>query len=174
LIQGHFVYFLRLASGYRKNACRPGKNWLIRYGFISLVAQFGRVPPLGERLFQPGRTWTPLQFRRRKTREATMEKMSKLFSDPHAPSSWPMAVCEEANSHLRICIPDKRISRLLLVLQELDKSVAGLEELQQAELSELVLAAIEGCGFTDPVEASDAIAAVLDVIEKHNSGTEYS
>jgi hypothetical protein len=103
-----------------------------------------------------------------------MEKMSKLFSDPHTPSPWPMADGDETTSHLRICIPDKRISQLLLVLEELDESVAGLEDLQQAELSELVSDAIRGCGFIDPVEAWYAIAAVLEVIEQHDSATECS
>jgi hypothetical protein len=79
-----------------------------------------------------------------------------------------------SGSHLTIRITDNRVSRLLLVLQQLDESMAGLEDLQEAELSELVSVAIRECGFIDPVEASYAIAAVLEAIEKYDSPPEYS
>jgi hypothetical protein len=71
-------------------------------------------------------------------------------------------------------IEDKRVARLLLVLQELDESVAGLEELPKSDLSELVSSAILACGFVDPVEARYAIAAVLDAIEAPDSTPECS
>ncbi len=62
-------------------------------------------------------------------------------------------------------IPDcHRIARLLRRLRELDESVAGLETLQEAELSELVCTAIREAGFVDPSEARYAIAAVLEII----------
>jgi hypothetical protein len=62
-------------------------------------------------------------------------------------------------------IPDcHRIARLLRRLRELDESVAGLETLQEAELSELVCTAIREAGFVDPHEARYAIAAVLEII----------
>ena len=65
-------------------------------------------------------------------------------------------------------IPDKRVAQLLVVLHELDQSVAGLEDLPQAELSELVASAILGCGFADPVEARYAISTVLRMIESQD------
>jgi hypothetical protein len=62
-------------------------------------------------------------------------------------------------------IPDcHRIARLLRRLRELDESVAGLETLQEAELSDLVCSAIREAGFVDPSEARYAIAAVLETI----------
>jgi hypothetical protein len=57
-----------------------------------------------------------------------------------------------------------RIARLLHRLRELDESVAGLETLQEAELSDLVCGAIREAGFVDPSEARYAIAAVLEII----------
>jgi hypothetical protein len=62
-------------------------------------------------------------------------------------------------------VPDcHRIARLLRRLRELDESVAGLETLQEAELSELVRTAIREARFVDPNEARYAIAAVLEII----------
>ncbi len=62
-------------------------------------------------------------------------------------------------------ITDERIARLLVVLERLDRSVAGLEEVPQKELSDLISNAILACGFDNPVEANYAIAAVLQAIE---------
>jgi len=68
-----------------------------------------------------------------------------------------------------VCITDQRLARLLVVLDELDRSVAGLEGLTQKELSDLVSSAILTCGFVNPVEATNAIAEVLHTIESHGS-----
>jgi hypothetical protein len=62
-------------------------------------------------------------------------------------------------------ITDSRVARLLLVLSEINESVAGLESLPEAELAELVSGAIEACGFTDPVEVRSVVATVLQAIE---------
>jgi hypothetical protein len=67
-----------------------------------------------------------------------------------------------------VYIADKRVAQLLLVLHELDESVAGLEDLPKAELSELVSSAILGCGFANPIEARYAISAVLRMIESQD------
>jgi hypothetical protein len=64
-----------------------------------------------------------------------------------------------------ICITDKRVARLLLVLQELDQSVAGLEHVPRHDLVSLISSAIQACGFADPEDARYAIAAVLQAIE---------
>jgi len=74
----------------------------------------------------------------------------------------------------KVHIADKRIARLLLVLHELDQYVAGLEELPQTELIELVSSAILGCGFTDGTEARHAIASVLEAIDRHDPMPESS
>ena len=62
-------------------------------------------------------------------------------------------------------ITDSRVARLLLVLSDINESVAGLDSLPEAELTELVLGAIEACGFTDPVEVRSVVATVLQAIE---------
>jgi len=64
-----------------------------------------------------------------------------------------------------VCIADKRVARLLLVLSELDECVAGLEGLPKADLSDLISSAIRACGFENEVEAKYAIATVLRAIE---------
>lgn len=63
------------------------------------------------------------------------------------------------------CVPDIRVARLLLVLSELETCVAGLQDLPDPDLTELVSSAIVACGFTDPAEVRYAIAEVLEAIE---------
>ena len=62
-------------------------------------------------------------------------------------------------------VTDSRVARLLLVLSEIDESVAGFENLPECELSGLVSSAIQACGFTDPVEVRSVVATVLQAIE---------
>jgi hypothetical protein len=100
-----------------------------------------------------------------------MDKINRLSPDPSTENMW---LNPEAETNSKVHIADKRVGRLLLVLHELDRSVAGLEELPKTELSELVSGAILACGFVDPIEARYAIAAVLEVIEMHDSMPESS
>ena len=103
-----------------------------------------------------------------------MDKINKLFLDPPTERMWPTPELNQACSDAKVHIADERVARLLLVLHELDESVAGLEELPKTELSELVSSAILACGFVDPLEARNAIAAVLEMIEMHNPMPESS
>jgi hypothetical protein len=102
-----------------------------------------------------------------------MDKFAPLLH-PSARHTMPTlrvgSICSDAQVH----IEDKRVARLLLVLHELDRSVAGLEELPQPELSELVASAILACGFTDGTDARYAIAAVLCAIERRDPSSESS
>lgn len=63
------------------------------------------------------------------------------------------------------CIPEIRVARLLLVLNELETRMAGLQDLPDPDLTELVSSAIMACGFTDPAEIRYAVAEVLEAIE---------
>jgi len=63
-------------------------------------------------------------------------------------------------------IHDRRVARLLVLLQQLDAAAAGLGSLPKPELSEIVSSAIHLCGFADPIEARDVIAAVLDALKE--------
>jgi hypothetical protein len=65
---------------------------------------------------------------------------------------------------------DKRVSRLLLLLNEIDQAIA-LEEVPQPRLVELVSGAIMECGFVDQAEARYAIAAVLKNIEEYDGSS---
>jgi hypothetical protein len=93
-----------------------------------------------------------------------MDELRKAF--PGATENSRTDLADLNNQTLYIA--DKRVAQLLLVLHELDESVAGLEDLPRAELSELVANAILGCGFADPVEARYAISAVLKMIESQD------
>jgi len=94
-----------------------------------------------------------------------MDNTNNLFPDHAIERPWPESGFDRTLSNSEVHIADRRMARLLLVLHELDRSVAGLEGLPQTELSELVSNAILSCGFEDATEARHAIAAVLSAIE---------
>ena len=97
-----------------------------------------------------------------------MNKLRRLY-DPIARHSLPVTDRSTTSFDSSVSIADERVARLLGVLQEIDQHVAGLEELPQNELIELVSNAIMDCGFVDGTEARYAIAAVLDAIDAHGS-----
>jgi hypothetical protein len=105
---------------------------------------------------------------RAQSREAPMDKINELFLYPFAQYIWRNPEFGKTSSHSGVHIADERVARLLTVLHELDESVARLEELPNDELSELVTSAILACGFVGPIEARNAIATVLEVIEMHD------
>ena len=98
-----------------------------------------------------------------------MDKINKLFPDCF---TEPKLSNPEFHRNPKLQISDKRVAQLLLVLHELDESVAGFAELPKTDLSDLVSSAIVACGFVDPGEARYAIAAVLDSIETRNAASE--
>jgi len=93
-----------------------------------------------------------------------MEKLKRL-PDPY---TLPAYEYRTNRSDSKIHIADNKVARLLLVLHEIDEAVAGLEDLPQSELTELVSGAIVACGFVDTTEAQHAIAAVLEAIESRD------
>jgi hypothetical protein len=107
-------------------------------------------------------------------RRASMDKINKLFLDLSTERMWPNSDFNKIYPNSMVHIEDKRVARLLLVLHELDQSVAGLEGLPKTELSELVSSAIWACGFVGSIEARYAIAAVLEMIETNDSMPESS
>jgi len=111
---------------------------------------------------------------RARSKEALMDKINKLFLDPSTERTWPTPEVNQAFADLKVRITDERVARLLLILHEIDESVAGLEELPKTELIELISSAILACGFVDPIEERYAIAAVLEVIEMNDSMPESS
>jgi len=97
------------------------------------------------------------------------DKLDNWYLDMSARKARPILEFDNRFRNSDVHIADKRVARLLLVLHELDESVAGLEELPKSDLSELVSSAILACGFVDPVEARYAIVAVLKAIEAPDS-----
>jgi hypothetical protein len=63
---------------------------------------------------------------------------------------------------------DQQLSRLVLLLQQLEKSLPGLVSIPESELSEIVYGAIRLCGFVDPIEAEYAIENVLETLEERS------
>jgi hypothetical protein len=103
-----------------------------------------------------------------------MYRISRPISSLSSERSWTTSRLDRASPEPMVNITDERVFKLLTVLQELDQSVAGLEELPKDELSELVSDAIRACGFLEPEEAQYAIAAVLETIETPGSMPGYS
>ena len=98
-----------------------------------------------------------------------MDEINKPFLNLSTEHIWPTPEVSQVFADLKVRVTDERVARLLLMLHELDESVAGLEELPKTELSELISSAIQACGFVDPIEERYAIAAVLEAIERNDS-----
>jgi hypothetical protein len=60
---------------------------------------------------------------------------------------------------------DERLSRLMILLRQLEKSLFALEAVPEISLCEIVYSAVHLCGFVNPIEAEYAIEAVLEALE---------
>lgn len=58
-----------------------------------------------------------------------------------------------------------RVARLLIVLSEIDETVAGIGVMPESELRGLVSGAIRACGFSNPAEVRWVLASVLEAID---------
>lgn len=67
---------------------------------------------------------------------------------------------------------DERLPLLIVLLQQLDTSIHGLEALPDYELSEIIFATVRVCGFVEPMDALKAIAIVLQALEMHRPDPE--
>jgi hypothetical protein len=65
-----------------------------------------------------------------------------------------------SNSYLDF--QDKRVTRLLSLLHQLEESAGGLGALPAPELDEVLSSAVRLSGFSNPMEARDVIATVLE------------
>jgi hypothetical protein len=95
-----------------------------------------------------------------------MDKINDLLLDSSVVQIYPVPAFDDSCSNSDVYIPDKRVARLLILLQQLDEAAAGLGALPKPELSEVVSSAIHLCGFADPIEARDVIAAVLETLKE--------
>ncbi|HTR23281.1 MAG TPA: hypothetical protein VMI10_04810 [Terriglobales bacterium] len=71
-------------------------------------------------------------------------------------------------------ITDSRLVQLLLVLSEIDESVASLGGLPECDLCGMVSDAIQACGFTNPAEVRAVVASVLQAIGARQMPRLYS
>jgi hypothetical protein len=93
-----------------------------------------------------------------------MDKI-EFCSDPLAGITQTTLKLDRTFSSSKGPIRDTRVAQLLGVLHELSEFVGGVEELPNAELSDLISGAILACGFVSQKEARYAIAAVLETME---------
>src|ERR1700733_6633318 len=103
-----------------------------------------------------------------------MDKVSTPFLDSSVEHVCPNRAFDETFSDSDLHIHDKRVARLLVLLQQLNESVERLEALSEPELRETVSSAIRVCGFRDPIEAREVIAPVLDAIEMQDPFSEMT
>jgi hypothetical protein len=111
------------------------------------------------------------EFPRLKISEGTMHK-SNVFLLSSVQDMSSKYLLSEACSYSDLHIHDKRVTRLLVLHQKVDKSVEGLEGLPTPELTEIVSSAIRVCGFVGPIEAHEVIGSVLEEIERKVSISE--
>jgi hypothetical protein len=102
----------------------------------------------------------------RATKEAPMEKTNTPFRDfsgydARHSHTFAMA-CSEAALYLK----DRKVAQLLLLLRQLNETTGGLVGLPKAELREIVTSAVGVCGFGNPLEVQEVIAAVLEAFEE--------
>ena len=76
-----------------------------------------------------------------------MDKVDALFLHSSVEHMCPNRVFGKTCSDSDLQIHDKRVARLLVLLQKLDESAEGLEALPEPELGEIVCSAIRVCGL---------------------------
>jgi len=63
---------------------------------------------------------------------------------------------------------DNRLGRLLVLLQQLEASIIGLDTIPEDEFTEVIYAALRVCGFVEPVESYQVIGIVLNALERQH------
>lgn len=94
-----------------------------------------------------------------------MDKVDEIFLRSFEEHAGP-SPAYDADVSVQDLNINQRVTQFLMILQQLDESSGGLEALPSHELSEIVSGALELCGFADPNEAREVIAAVLEVLEQ--------
>jgi len=67
---------------------------------------------------------------------------------------------------------DNRLGRLLVLLQQLETSIVGLETIPEDEFTEVIYAALRVCGFVEPTESYQVIGVVLNALERQHPAPE--
>jgi hypothetical protein len=89
-------------------------------------------------------------------------------------STWPTTTVVKACSDSPLSLDDKRVGRLLLLLQQLQESAGRLAALPRPELDEIVSSAVRLCGFVNPIEEREVVTTVLGALEIEDSVLESS
>lgn len=104
-----------------------------------------------------------------------MGTIDELFLSTFEDSTLPTPEFNADSLERGIRITDRRVAQLLIVLHEIDESSKGLQNVSEAQLSEIVGQAILACGFTDLAEARCVMTPILEAMEvPHPLGQEYS
>jgi hypothetical protein len=61
---------------------------------------------------------------------------------------------------------NQKVSRFLTLLQQLGELAGGVDTLPRDELGQIVVSALEVCGFVDPIEVREVVEAVLEALEE--------
>jgi hypothetical protein len=107
-------------------------------------------------------------------REAIMRK-PRAACKPPSEQDWPDRSFGKGASSPDFHAFDERLSRLLILLRQLVRSLPGLVGVPEVKLNEIVYSAVYLCGFVSPSEAEYAIENVLEALEAENlSGSQCS
>ncbi|MGA8443332.1 MAG: hypothetical protein WB762_24475 [Candidatus Sulfotelmatobacter sp.] len=94
-----------------------------------------------------------------------MDKTNKPFLPFSAKDARSDPTLANASFEAALYLRDKRVAQLLLLLRQLNEFAGGLGTLPQAELCEILRSAVRVCGFVNPIEEQNVIAAVLDAFD---------
>src|ERR1700722_13963340 len=97
--------------------------------------------------------------------ETTMGNTNELSFSISGRSIWPTTTVVKACSDSPLSLDDKRVGRLLLLLQQLQESAGHLAALPRPELDEIVSSAVRLCGFVNPIEEREVVITVLGALE---------
>jgi hypothetical protein len=97
-----------------------------------------------------------------------MDKFDDQLFYSSAPNMHPTRVWSDTYSDSPWHIKDRRVSQLLLLLQQLQEAAGSLRSLPKSELTEIVCSAVRLSGFMDPIEEQEVIAVVLNTLESYS------
>jgi hypothetical protein len=94
-----------------------------------------------------------------------MDKIDELFLHPSAKHILPRHAFSESRSDSDFHLMDKRVAKLVVLLQQLHASTGWLGALPKAQLIEILSSAVRLCGFVNPLEVGDVMATILEAVE---------
>jgi hypothetical protein len=96
-----------------------------------------------------------------------MDKFNDFLFYSSAEDMRPTRVWSDSDSDSSWHVKDKRVSQLLLLLQQLQQAAGPLRSLPKSELTEILCSAVRLSGFIDPIEEQEVIAVVLNTVETY-------